>query len=143
MSGALELHSRLRDAYFSTEVEIGINTVVANTPGSPTYRAMDSFIPGMAIVASIFFGFFNSMLMGFVSLLFGIILMFWTVRKWVLYRVKKRTILYALDAFEPNWWIAWEKGLLSIRVATDEGYVYCKSPDDDWESFVREHVDRR
>ena len=139
MSSLDNFHMRVREAYANNRLQIGVNTVKANSPGSPTYRPMDSLLPAVAIVFAIFYGFLISIFAGILAFICGTILFLWLVRQWVMDRVNRRTINYALEAAYPNWVTAWESGLLSLRLAA-EPEVVCQSPGEDWQQFVREHL---
>ena len=118
-------------AFQKGEIEVGVDTVKFNRRGSPFYRAWENSVPGFVILAAVIYNFTVSWLAGVVALACGFLFFVIFVRRFVMNRVRKRVVEYALSDLK-GWWLLWKEGALSLR----RGQDHISGPEDYWIDFV-------
>ena len=139
MSSVDDFHRMIHDANERGLVEIGVGLVQLNRPGSPVYRWSDHNLPALLVLAAVVLTFvLGGWKWGLVSLVCGVILVLWQVRKWGFKRLRERTLKYVFSSTEA-WMQMWDIGALSIRLK-NQSDIYCMSPRDNWVDFARQHL---
>ena len=134
MAGAIReehaFQALLRD-YENGKIEIGVNTVKYNQAGAPFHRPWDNGLPALIIAGLVIWNFSLAWEAGAVSLGCGVLFFFFFVGPWVLKRVRKRVLDFALSS-STAWQELWDEGGLSIRRGSEGVFT----PRDDWSAFV-------
>lgn len=132
-------HQQIKKASEDGRVEIGIDIVALNRPGSPVYSWADHNLPGLVLLAGVIYIFYLfGWLWGGVSLFVWVVLLMWPIRKLGFERLRQRTLRYVL-ASSDNWFVLWEHGSLSLRLRENPSAT-CLSPKESWQDFVRTHL---
>ncbi len=139
MSSLDNFHRMVQEAHDLGRIEIGVGEVQLNRPGSPVYRWSDHNLPGLLIAVAVIANFvLSGWKWGLVSLVCGLVLLLWQVRKWGFARLRRRTLSYVFSSVEA-WMQLWDIGALSIRLK-NQPEIYCMSPRDNWVDFARQHL---
>ena len=139
MSSDDNSHALIVRALEREEIELGVNWVCLNRPGSPVYRWSDHNLPGLILGGFVVFIFYaGGWAWGLVGLGCGVVILFQQVRKWGFSRLDKRAQQYALSSSD-NWQELWEFGGLSMHLTIDRS-VDCLSPADSWRDFARDQL---
>jgi hypothetical protein len=130
-------HRLLYQAYVTRKLHLGMKGVL-NSRRSPVHNIWENVIPYGLILLMIGNYTYTMGLKGLVltaSLGLGVGL--FVVPRWVMVKVRKRTVNYAF-ADAASWDELWRIGGLSMRLA-DKPEAVCDSPDGDWRAFAMEN----
>ena len=107
-----------------------MNFLKYNRRGSPFYSAFENIIILWPLPA-IAYNFAVDVMWGFLALICGGLWFVIFGRRFVMRRLRRRILEYALSDLS-NWWTLWKAGDLSIRQGEDFAY----SPRDYWIDFI-------
>ena len=132
-----ELFRKLKKEVLDTKrLSIGIDRWKANRPGSPVFSESDYIVTFLIFAILIAINFYNwGWKWGILSLFCALILFFIYGSKWILYRVRKRTVSLVLSDYR-NWSEFWDRGYLSLTNINFPNEP-CLSPNDSWELFIQ------
>jgi len=133
-------HELIYRSYLLGRIHFGTKIAILNRPGSPVYNAYENWGPIALIVFLTIYTMATSGLeAGLALLLVLVIAGVLILPKWVLKKLRIRVLEMAFGS-EPGWLELWRHGGISMRLASDASIV-CDGPEDDWESFARQHLD--
>jgi hypothetical protein len=127
-------HRLLYQAYVSGKLHLGMKGLL-NSRRSPVHNIWENLIPYGLILLMIGNYTYTMGVKGLVltaSLGLGVGL--FVIPRWIMVKVRKRTVSYAFVNAE-SWNALWKIGGLSMRRADDTQEV-CDSPDGDWQAFA-------
>ena len=132
-------HQLIYNAYQEGRIHIGPMFGVLNRKGAPDYSQVENYLPygllaGLIVVYSFLMGLWG----GVAAFLFSGLLILRPVPRWILKRLRHRTMDRAFGS-EDGWDQLWGIGGLSIRLAGEVGTM-CASPDGDWRGFAETHL---
>jgi hypothetical protein len=131
-------HELLYRAYVANKIHLGMKGAL-NSRSSPVHNLWENTVPYGLILLVIVNYTFTSGLPGFlVSAMVGAAVGLGIVPRWIMIKVRKRTVAYAFGSAK-GWQELWSIGGLSIRLA-DNPEVMCDSPGGDWQAFAGEHL---
>ena len=130
-----DLFFKIRNACHNKELSLGLNLIRLNSPGSPVHKASDNNIVVLFLVAMVIINFLHSWIWGLLSIVAAPIILMMFGRKWVMYRLRKRTEEFVLTNYN-NWNESWNKGYLSLS-SNNLPDNKCLSPNDSWELFIQ------
>ena len=130
-----DLFFKIRNACHNKELSLGLNLIRLNSPGSPVHKASDNNIVVLFLVAMVIINFLQSWIWGLLSVVAVLIIFVMFGRKWVFYRLRKRTEEFVLTNYN-NWNESWNKGYLSLSSNNLPDHK-CLSPNDSWELFIQ------
>ena len=117
------------------DIQIGVATVKYNQPGDSFHRRWESSIPGFSILGVVIYSFTVGWVHGVISAICGFLLFGILVRPFVMNRVRRRVLDFALSD-ESAWMFLWEEDGLSLRSGDKEAM----SPEDSWVEFIERTV---
>lgn len=132
-------HQMIYNAYEGGRIHIGPIFAILNRKGAPDYSQVENYLPygllaGLVVVYTYQMGLWG----GIATLLFSVLLILRPVPRWILKRLRHRTMDRAFGS-EEGWDQLWGIGGLSIRLAQDPETM-CESPDGDWRHFAETHL---
>lgn len=132
-------HQMIYNAYEGGRIHIGPIFAILNRKGAPDYSQVENYLPygllaGLVVVYTYQMGLWG----GIATLLFSVLLILRPVPRWILKRLRHRTMDRAFGN-EEGWDQLWKIGGLSIRLAQDPETM-CESPDGDWRHFAETHL---
>lgn len=132
-------HQLIYNAYEGGRIHIGPIFAILNRKGAPDYSQVENYLPygllaGLVVVYTYQMGLWG----GIATLLFSVLLILRPVPRWILKRLRHRTMDRAFGN-EEGWDQLWKIGGLSIRLAQDPETM-CESPDGDWRHFAETHL---
>ncbi len=132
-------HQLIYDAYLQGRIHIGPIFAVLNRKDAPDYSQVDNYLPYILLLGVIaIYSYQMGMWGGIAALVFSLVFILRPVPRWILKRLRHRTMDRAFGSVE-GWDQLWRIGGLSIRLATDVEAV-CESPDGDWRRFAETHL---
>ena len=129
---------RLKTAHHVHAITLHVNASRLNRPGSPVFDPWENIVPLLAmILLSLTFMFAANEIAGVALLVLSVVAYLVIIRPWILQRVQNRTREVAMISLR-NWTILWKTGAISFSL--NHKNASCRSPSDDWQSFVTEHL---
>ncbi|MEE8516757.1 MAG: hypothetical protein V3T02_08990, partial [Alphaproteobacteria bacterium] len=112
---------------------------ILNRKGAPDYSQVENYLPyillvGLIVVYSYQMGLWG----GVAALLFSVLFVIRPVPRWILKRLRHRT-MDRIFGSEEGWDQLWRLGGLSVRLSADVETM-CISPDGDWQRFAVTHL---
>lgn len=136
-SAAGVAHRLLYQAYVTGRLHLGMKGAL-NGRHSPVHNIWENLIPYGLILLMIGNYTYTMGMKGLVlTISIGIPVGLFVVPRWIMVKVRKRTVNYAF-ADAASWDALWRIGGLSMRVA-DKPEVICDSPDGNWQAFAMEN----
>lgn len=133
------LYTALVAAQKAKLIEVTVDANRLNHPGSPVWNAGENVAPLLApILISVLLMFIANEFIGLAALILTVFVYFALIRPWILGRVYFRALDAALQKLH-NWDLLWKKGGLAISLSDPHG-PHCRSPEDDWRTFVARHL---
>jgi hypothetical protein len=132
-------HELIYAAYLQGRIHIGPKFSILNRKGAPDYNMVENYLPyvmllTLIVIYTVQMGLWGGIAAVLFSLLFVIVL----VPRWILKRLRHRTMDRAFGS-EEGWDQLWRIGGMSFRLAEDVDVV-CESPDGDWRRFAETHL---
>ncbi|MEE9196104.1 MAG: hypothetical protein V3U44_09700 [Alphaproteobacteria bacterium] len=132
-------HQLIYNAYQEGRIHIGPIFAILNRKGAPDFSQVENYLPyGLLAGLIVIYSFQMGMWGGIAALLFAVLLALRPVPRWILKRLRHRTMDRAFGS-EEGWDQLWEIGGLSIRLAADVETM-CEAPDGDWQRFAETHL---
>jgi hypothetical protein len=130
-------HALIYQAYVAHKVHLGMKGAL-NSRGSPVHNLWENVIPYGLILLLIGNYTFTAGWEGFVlSASLGIGVGAFVIPRWVMNKVRRRTMILAFGSAE-GWDSLWRVGGLSMRL-DEKPEIVCDSPNGDWKAFAFEH----
>lgn len=137
-SRVAESHARLKRLIAQKRLILGVNIGLMSRPGSPVFRRIETALPlGLGMFGVIAATVFGGVWLGVFALTLGILVWFLFLLPRIKDQVYERTLAYVLSAPEAFAQV-WQAGAITLRAGEREA----RSPDGDWQVFVRETMTR-
>ena len=132
-------HELIYYAYQEGRIHIGPIFGVLNRKGAPDYSQVENYLPYILLLGLIvFYSYQMGLWWGVAAFLFSVLFVIRPVPRWILKRLRHRT-MDRIFGSEEGWDQLWRLGGLSIRLAADVKTM-CESPDGDWRRFAVTHL---
>lgn len=132
-------HELIYNAYQQGRIHIGPIFGILNRKGAPDYNVVENYLPyAMLVGLTVVYTFQMGLWGGIAAFLFSVLLAIRPVPRWILKRLRHRT-MDRIFGSEEGWNQLWRMGGLSIRLSDDVDTI-CESPQDDWRRYAVNHL---
>ncbi len=133
-----QAHARLKRLIAQKRLILGVNIGLMSRPGSPVFRRIETALPlGLGMFGVIAATIFGGVWLGVFALTLGILVWFLFLLPRIKDQVYDRTLAYVLSSPE-GFAQVWQAGAITLRAGERE----VRSPDGDWQAFLRETMTR-